>query len=131
MSDRPMKIPGPDHPIEIEPNGSRVGVIVSGRVIADTRAALTLSEKNYPAVQYVPRQDVDMAALVRSDHTTWCPYKGEASYYSIPIGGERSVNAIWTYETPFPAMAAIKGYVAFYPDRVDEITQIPGDAAVV
>jgi len=72
-------------------------------------------------MQYIPRRDVDMAALARSDHTSYCPYKGEASYFSIPIGGERSTNAVWTYETPFPAMAAIKGYVAFYPDRVDEI----------
>ena len=72
-------------------------------------------------MQYIPRRDVDMTALARSDHTTYCPYKGEASYFSIPIGGERSTSAVWTYETPFPAMAAIKDYVAFYPDRVDEI----------
>jgi uncharacterized protein (DUF427 family) len=62
-----------------------------------------------------------MTALARSDHTTYCPYKGEASYFSIPIGGERSTNAVWTYETPFSAMAAIKNYVAFHPDRVDEM----------
>ncbi len=121
MSDRSMKSPGPDHPIEIQSNASRVVVIVDGRVIADTRAALTLSEAAYPAVHYIPRRDVDMAALSRSEHTSWCPYKGEASYYSIPAGGPRSTNAVWTYETPFPAMAAIKDYVAFYPDRVDEI----------
>ena len=121
MSDRQIKIPGPDHPIEIQPNPSRVVVTVGGKVIADTAEALTLSEAGYAAVQYIPRRDVDMAALARSDHTTYCPYKGEASYFSIPIGGERSTNAVWTYETPFPAMAAIKDYVAFYPDRVDEI----------
>jgi uncharacterized protein (DUF427 family) len=121
MTDRPMKIPGPDHPIEIQPNASRVVVTVGGRVIADTLEALMLSEAGYAAVQYIPRRDVDMGALARSDHTTYCPYKGEASYFSIPIGGERSTNAVWTYETPFPAMAAIKDYVAFYPDRVDEI----------
>ena len=121
MADRAVKIPGPDHPISIEANPSRVTVTVGGKVIADTRAALTLSEANYPAVQYIPRRDVDMAALTRSEHTSWCPYKGEASYYSIPAGGDRSTNAVWTYETPFPAMAAIKDYVAFYPDRVDEI----------
>jgi uncharacterized protein (DUF427 family) len=131
MSERTMKIPGPDHPIEIQPNASRVVVTVAGRIIADTRAALTLSEAAYQAVQYIPRRDVDMAALARSDHTTWCPYKGEASYYSIPAGGERSANAVWTYETPFPAMAAIKDYVAFYPDRIDEIIHLSSPAAEV
>ncbi len=116
-----MKIPGPDHPISIEPNPSRVVVTVGGRVIADTREALILREASYPAVQYIPRRDVDMAALVHSEHTTYCPYKGDASYYSIPAGGDRSLNAVWSYETPFEAMAQIKDYVAFYPDRVDEI----------
>lgn len=121
MTDKPMKIPGPDHPISIAPNPSRVVVTVGGKVIADTRDALTLREASYPAVQYIPRRDVDMAALTRSEHTTYCPYKGNASYYSIPAGGDRSVNAVWTYETPFEAMAQIKDYVAFYPDRVDRI----------
>jgi uncharacterized protein (DUF427 family) len=121
MPDKPMKIPGPDHPISIEANPSRVVVTVGGRVIADSRAALTLREASYPPVQYFPRGDVDMAALARSEHTTYCPYKGEASYYSIPAGGDRSRDAVWTYETPFEAMAQIKEYVAFYPDRVDEI----------
>ena len=122
MTDKPMRIPGPDHPISIEPNLSRVVVAVGGQVIADSRAALTLREASYPPVQYIPRRDVDMTALARSEHTTYCPYKGDASYYSIPAGGDRSVNAVWTYETPFEAMAPIKDYVAFYPDRVDEIT---------
>jgi uncharacterized protein (DUF427 family) len=122
MAVKPMKIPGPDHPITIEPNSSRVVVTVGGKVIADTRAALTLREASYPAVQYFPRGDVDMAALTRSEHTTYCPYKGDASYYSIPAGGDRSLNAVWTYETPFEAMAQIKDYVAFYPNRVDEIS---------
>ena len=121
MPDKPMKIPGPDHPISIEANPSRVVVTVGGRVIADSRAALTLREASYPPVHYFPRGDVDMAALVRSEHTTYCPYKGEASYYSIPVGRDRSRNAVWTYETPFEAMAQIKEYVAFYPARVDEI----------
>jgi uncharacterized protein (DUF427 family) len=126
MPDKPMKIPGPDHPIAIEANVSRVVVTVGGKVIADTRAALTLREASYPAVQYLPRADVDMTALTRSDHTTYCPYKGEASYYSIPAGGDRSLNALWTYETPFEAVAQIKEYVAFYPGRVDEIRQTDG-----
>jgi uncharacterized protein (DUF427 family) len=121
MTNKQMKLPGPDHPISIEKSRSRVVVTVGGKVIADTHDALTLREASYPAVQYVPRRDVDMAALSRSQHTTFCPYKGEASYFSIPAGGERSVNAVWTYETPFEAMAHIKEYVAFYPDRIDEI----------
>ena len=121
MADRSIKLPGPDHPITIEANPSRVVVTIGGKVIADTRQALTLREAAYPAVQYVPREDVDMAALTRSGHTTYCPYKGDASYYSIPAGGDRSLNAVWTYETPFEAMAQIKNYLAFYPDRVDAI----------
>ncbi len=121
MADRLIKIAGPDHPISIEPNPSRVAVKVGGKIIADTNDALTLRETSYPPVQYVPRRDVDMAALTRSEHTTYCPYKGDASYYSIPAGGDRSRNAVWTYETPFEAMSQIKDYVAFYPDRVDEI----------
>jgi uncharacterized protein (DUF427 family) len=120
-----MKIPGPDHPITIEPNPKRIVVSVAGRTIADTRAALTLREANYPPVLYVPREDVDMALLVRTDHATYCPYKGDCSYYSIPAGGERSVNAVWTYEKPFPAVGSIKEYLAFYPNRIDAIEERP------
>jgi uncharacterized protein (DUF427 family) len=122
MADKMIKIPGPDHPISIDANPSRVIVTVGGKVIADTRGALTLREASYPAVQYIPRRDVDMTALMRSDHMTYCPYKGDASYYSIPAGKDRSHNAVWTYEAPFEAVTQIKDYVAFYPDRVDEIT---------
>jgi uncharacterized protein (DUF427 family) len=122
MADKLMKIPGPDHPISIEPSRSRVVVKVGGKIIADTSDALTLREASYPPVQYIPRRDVDMAALKRSEHITYCPYKGDASYYSIPAGGDRSLNAVWTYENPFEAMAQIKDYIAFYPDRVDEIS---------
>jgi uncharacterized protein (DUF427 family) len=121
MTDRSIKIPGADHPISIEQNPSRVTVKVGGKIIADTHDALTLRETSYPPVEYIPRRDVDMAALTRSEHITYCPYKGDASYYSIPAGGDRSRNAVWTYETPFEAMSQIKDYVAFYPDRVDEI----------
>ena len=121
MAERSTKIPGPDHPISIDANPSRIVVRVGGKMIADTRDALTLREASYPPVQYIPRRDVDMTALTRSEHTTYCPYKGDASYYSIPSGGNRSVNAVWTYESPFAAMAKIKDYVAFYPDRVDKI----------
>jgi uncharacterized protein (DUF427 family) len=120
-----IKIPGPDHPITIEPNSNRIVVSVAGRTIADTRRALTLREASYPPVLYVPRQDVDMALLVRTDHATYCPYKGDCSYYSIPAGAERSVNAVWTYETPFPAVGSIKEYLAFYPNRIDAIEERP------
>jgi uncharacterized protein (DUF427 family) len=118
---KPIKVPGPDHPISIERNSRRVVVSVSGRVIADTREALTLHESRYPAVQYIPRKDVDMTLLVRTDRATHCPYKGDASYFSVPMGGERSIDAAWSYETPHAAVAEIKDYLAFYPDRVDEI----------
>ena len=95
--------------------------MAAGKVVADSRAALVLQEAAYPPVFYVPRADADMAMLVRTDHTTYCPYKGDCSYYSIPAGGERSANAVWSYEAPFPAVADIKGHLAFYPDRVDSI----------
>jgi uncharacterized protein (DUF427 family) len=120
-----IKIPGPDHPITIERNAHRIVVVVAGHVVADTWAALTLHEASYPPVQYIPRKDVDTALLERSDHATYCPYKGDCAYYSIPLGGERSVNAVWTYEAPYTAVAAIKDYVAFYPDRVDAIEERP------
>jgi uncharacterized protein (DUF427 family) len=123
MTERAIKIPGPNHPISIEPNPGRVVVTLGGRVIADTRAALTLREANYPPVQYMPRKDLDMAALARSITTTYCPYKGEAAYFSIPAGGDRSVDAVWTYEAPYGAVAEIKGHLAFYPDRIDAIEQ--------
>ena len=123
MTDRPIKIPGPDHPIAVTANPGRVVVTVGGKVVADTRAALTLREASYPPVQYIPRRDVDMALLARTDHASYCPYKGEASYFSIPLGGERSVNAIWTYEAAYPSVAEIKDHLAFYPDRVDDIRE--------
>src|SRR5579859_440473 len=121
-----MKIPGPDHPITITPTAGRVVVTVAGRVIADSRKALTLKESSYPAVQYIPRADVDMALLARSEHKTYCPYKGDCSYFSIPVGGERADNAVWTYEDAYPAVAAIKDHLAFYPSRVDAIEVAEG-----
>ena len=117
MTDKPVKIPGPDHPIAIRANPRRVTVSVGGRPIADTRQALTLQEASYPAVQYIPRADVDMAALSRTDHTSYCPYKGDCSYFNLASLGERGVNAVWSYETPYPAVDAIKDHLAFYPDR--------------
>ena len=100
-------------------------VSVAGRTVADTRDALTLREAGYAAVQYIPRKDVDMSLLERTTRATYCPYKGDCTYYSIPLGGERSVNAVWTYEAPYAAVAQIKDHVAFYPDRVDAITEQP------
>jgi uncharacterized protein (DUF427 family) len=125
MTEKPIKLPGADHPITVEPNPARIVVSVAGRVIADTRAALTLREASYPAVQYIPRKDVDMSLLQRTSHDTYCPYKGDCAYYSIPIGGERSANAVWTYEAPFAAVAAIKDHLAFYPNRVDAVKEEP------
>ncbi len=123
MASKPIKIPSPDHPITIEPNPSRVVVLVGGRIVADSTQALTLREAKYPAVQYIPRKDVDMSLLQRTDHATYCPYKGDCAYYSIPSGGERSTNAVWTYEAPYAAVAEIKDHLAFYPHRVDEIKE--------
>ena len=125
MTAKAVKIPGPDHPITVEPKPARVIVSVGGRVIADSSNALSLREASYPAVVYIPRQDVDMALLSRTDHLTYCPYKGDCAYYSIPSGGERSANAVWTYEDPFSPVAAIKDHLAFYPDRVDSIEERP------
>ena len=123
MTAKPVKIPGPGHPITIEKNPRRVVVSAGGRAVADTRAALTLREAGYAPVQYIPREDVDMSLLARAAHQTWCPYKGDCSYYSIAPGGERSVNAAWTYENPHRAVAAIRNHVAFYPGRVDSIEE--------
>jgi uncharacterized protein (DUF427 family) len=124
-STKPIKIPGAQHPITIEPNPARVVVSVAGRVVADSRNALTLREASLRPVQYIPRRDVDMALLQRTDHATYCPYKGDCAYYSIPAGGQKSVNAVWTYEAPYEAVAAIKDHVAFYPERVDAIEERP------
>jgi uncharacterized protein (DUF427 family) len=125
MTAKTIKLPNPDHPITVGKNRARVVVSIGTRVIADTTEALILREAMYPAVQYIPRKDVDMSLLVRTDHATYCPYKGDCAYYSIPIGGERSANAVWTYEMPYAAVAEIKDHLAFYPDRVDAIEERP------
>ncbi len=119
MADRQIRIPGPDHPITIEKNPNRVVISLGGQVLADTSQALTLREAKYPAIHYIPRGDVDIAKLARTAHTTYCPFKGDCAYYSLPGGGERGINAVWTYEAPFPAVEAIRDYLAFYPDRVE------------
>jgi uncharacterized protein (DUF427 family) len=123
MNAKLRKFPGPDHPITIEPGKHRVVVSVAGRTVADTHDALRLREANYPAVYYIPRKDADMSAFVRTEHSTYCPYKGDCAYYSIPFGGERSTNAVWSYEEPYPAVGEIRGHLAFYRDRVDSIEE--------
>ena len=125
MADKQIKQPGPDHQITIETSPARIVVSVAGRVLADTQHALTLRETNYQPVRYIPLDDVDVSLLEATDHTTYCPYKGDCSYYSIPAGGEKSVNAVWTYEAAYPSVAAIEGHVAFYPNRVDVIEVSP------
>lgn len=118
-----MKIPGPDHPITITPNPQHVRVIFNGRIVADTRRALTLREASYPPVHYIPREDIEMAVLERTTHATHCPYKGDASYFSLKVDGRVSENAIWSYEEPYAAVGSIKEHLAFYPNRVDRIEE--------
>ena len=122
---KPVKLPGPDHPITIAPHPARVVVTVAGRVVADTRHALALREATYPPVLYLPCEDVDLDLLERTEHATYCPYKGDAAYYSIPAAGERGTNAVWTYEAPYESVASIKDRLAFYPNRVDAIDEQP------
>jgi uncharacterized protein (DUF427 family) len=119
-----IKIPGPDHPITISPVEGKVRVTVAGRIVAESARTLRLEEKGYPPVYYLPRSDADMSLLGRTTHYTYCPYKGDCSYYSIPIGGSRSENAVWTYEQPHEAVSGIRDHLAFYPSRVDAIVVI-------
>ncbi|MCU1679598.1 MAG: hypothetical protein JWQ81_337 [Amycolatopsis sp.] len=124
MSEKPVLIPGPDHPITVEANPGRVVVKLGGHVVADSLDALALREASYPAAQYIPRKDVDFSVLERTEHTTYCPYKGESAYYSIRVGDKVAENAVWTYEAPYDSVAEIKDHVAFYPDRVDSIEEL-------
>jgi len=119
-----MKIPGPDHPITITPSKERVRVTFNGKVVADSKRALVLQESTYKPVFYIPREDAQMALFERTTNATHCPYKGDASYFSVVANGKTLDNAIWTYETPFPAMTEISGHLAFYPDKVkiEEVT---------
>ncbi|MGH6665085.1 MAG: DUF427 domain-containing protein [Pseudolabrys sp.] len=118
-----MRVPGPDHPITIAPTAKRVRVTYAGKVIADSTSALTLKEASYPPVQYIPRADVAVELLKPTAHASHCPYKGDANYFSIRVDGRTAENAVWSYERPFPAMAEIKDYLAFYPNRVDRIEE--------
>jgi uncharacterized protein (DUF427 family) len=117
---RTVKIPDATHPITIEPTGSRVTVRVGGAVVAQTDNALSLAEASYPVVQYIPLADVDQSLLERTTTQSYCPYKGDASYYSVlTSSGDTVPDVIWTYEQPYEAVAAIAGRVAFYPDKAD------------
>jgi uncharacterized protein (DUF427 family) len=118
-------VPGPDHPITVEPAKSRIVVRAGGKTVADTRRALALWEASYPVAYYVPREDADLSLLERTDHQTYCPYKGDASYFSITPAGVRGANAIWSYEDPYDAVREIENHLAFYPDRVDVIEELP------
>ena len=119
MSDRTVLEPTAEHPITVTPTGRHVVVRVGGDVVAETDAALTLQESTYPAVQYVPLADVASSVLVSSDTTTYCPYKGEASYYGVTAAGDTVDDVVWTYDQPYPAVAEIAGHVAFYADKAD------------
>jgi uncharacterized protein (DUF427 family) len=123
MTNKSVLVPGLDHPITIEANPARVTVTFAGQTIASTRNALTLREASYPPVHYIPLQDVDPAVLVASDHATYCPYKGDAGYFSLRVDEVLVENAVWTYESPYDAVAAIRAHVAFYPDRVEAIDE--------
>ncbi|MPZ55153.1 MAG: DUF427 domain-containing protein [Rhizobiales bacterium] len=118
-----MKQPSSDHPITITASKTRIRVRFAGRIVADSARAKMLNEAKYPPVAYIPREDADLSLLVRTDHTTHCPYKGDANYYSIKVGDRIAENAIWTYEQPFPAVAEIEEHLAFYPNRVDAIEE--------
>jgi uncharacterized protein (DUF427 family) len=119
-----VKIPGPDHPISLAPHDRRVRVTFNGMIIAETSRALAMYEGGYPVVFYIPREDADQSLLVRTDHATYCPYKGDASYFSIHANGRTSENAIWSYENPYEAVAPIGERLAFYRNRVDAIEEI-------
>ncbi|MFZ1160919.1 DUF427 domain-containing protein [Mycobacterium sp.] len=119
MTSRPVLEPTAEHPITINPTGTRVVVRVNGEVVADSYQALQLQESTYPAVQYIPLKDVAQDRLVHTDTSSYCPYKGEAGYYSVTTAAGTVDDVIWTYEQPYPAVAAIAGHVAFYPDKAD------------
>jgi uncharacterized protein (DUF427 family) len=121
-----MTTPGSDHPITIEPNPNRVRVLIGGVIVAETTRALTLKEATLPPVQYIPREDAQMDLFDRTDHTSHCPYKGDATYYTVTAGGIVARNAVWSYEQPLPGVREIAGHVAFYPEKVDAIEELRG-----
>ena len=118
-----MKTPNAGHPISVDDNPHRIRVVLGGFIIAETTEALTLREAALPAVQYIPRKDVRMDQLDRTNHRSHCPYKGDATYFTASAGGMVVENAAWTYETPFDSVGRIAGYLAFYPQKVDAIEE--------
>jgi uncharacterized protein (DUF427 family) len=120
VSHREVLEPSAGHPITIEPTTGRVQVRVNGELVADTTTALELQEATLPAVQYIPFSDVVQDVLTRTETSTYCPFKGDASYYSVTTAaGETVDDVIWTYEEPYPAVAEIAGHVAFYPNKAE------------
>jgi uncharacterized protein (DUF427 family) len=124
------KIPGPDHPITVTMAQGRIWALFQGHEIADSANAVLLAEADYPPVWYFPREDVAMGFFGRTERDTHCPYKGHASYYTVRRDGVISENAAWSYEDPYPAMAAIAGHIAFYPDVVEIHVTHDGPASV-
>jgi uncharacterized protein (DUF427 family) len=122
---RPQLTPGPDHPITVAPADVRVVVRAGDRVVADTADALALQESTYPVVYYIPLDDVDQSLLRRTEHSTYCPYKGDASYYSVVTPEQTLDNAVWSYEDPYAAVSPIAKRVAFYTNRLD-VTVVSG-----
>jgi uncharacterized protein (DUF427 family) len=118
-----MREPGPDHPITITKNPHRIRIMLGGFIIAETTEALTLQEASFQPVHYIPRRDVRMDLLDSTDHKTHCPYKGDASYFTVNGGGLVRENAAWSYEQPSLAVAEIKELLAFYPEKVDAIEE--------
>jgi uncharacterized protein (DUF427 family) len=111
----------PTHRVDIEPSTVHVQVEFGGQIIADTRSALLVLESHHDPVYYVPRRDVQMTHLVATDHTSYCPFKGHARYWSIRVGQRSAENAVWAYDEPYDEALPLQGHVAFYPDRVDRI----------
>ena len=122
-----MSAPGHAHAITIEKNPNRISVTFNGTIVADTKQALILKEGPLPPVNYIPREDVQMSCLERTDHSTHCPFKGDASYFSVSVNGKTAENAVWTYEAPIDSVARIKDYVVFYPEKMDAIKELPKD----
>jgi uncharacterized protein (DUF427 family) len=112
----------PDHRVATAPAKERVKIVFGGEVIVDTQRAVRLEEGNYPPVYYVPRSDVKMDHFTKTAHHTYCPFKGEASYFTLSGGGKTAANAVWSYESPYDEVAVIKEHLAFYPNRVDQIS---------
>jgi uncharacterized protein (DUF427 family) len=110
------------HRVDLVAVDNRVVVEFNGETLADSTEAVRVDETGYPAVYYLPRHAVRMDLLHPSDHHTHCPYKGDASYFSIDVDGKQAENAVWYYEEPIAAVHGLKGLVAFYPEKIDGIT---------